>query len=102
MHDKMPHDIRPRDTKGTRSVLVDHELSGVIVGQTLATAPEAYRALLEATAFGTRIISTCGSPRAANIETCDKAAAQAEPKLAPAVLYVSTMYSTAAKPFDIP
>ena len=46
----MPHDIRPRDTKGTRSVLVDHELSGVIVGQTLATAPEAYRALLEATA----------------------------------------------------
>jgi DNA-binding GntR family transcriptional regulator len=40
----MPHDIRPRDTKGTRSVLVDHELSGVIVGQTLATAPEAYRA----------------------------------------------------------
>ncbi len=34
----MPHDIRPRDTKGTRSVLVDHELSGVIVGQTLATA----------------------------------------------------------------
>ena len=50
MPDKMPHDIRPRDTKGTRSVLVDHELSGVIVGQTLATAPEAYRALLEATA----------------------------------------------------
>ena len=66
----MPHDIRPRDTKGTRSVLVDHELSGVIVGQTLATAPEAYRALLEATAFGTRIISTCGSPRAANIGAC--------------------------------
>jgi len=61
MPDKMPHDIRPRDTKGTRSVLVDHELSGVIVGQTLATAPEAYRALLEAIAFGTRIISTCAS-----------------------------------------
>jgi L-ribulokinase len=42
---------------GNRSVLVDHELSGVIVGQTLATRPEdVYRALLEATAFGTRTI----------------------------------------------
>jgi L-ribulokinase len=42
---------------GNRSVLVDHTLAGVIVGQTLATtAPEVYRALLEATAFGTRII----------------------------------------------
>jgi L-ribulokinase len=42
---------------GNRSVLVDHELSGVIVGQTVATAPEdVYRALLEATAFGTRVI----------------------------------------------
>jgi len=42
---------------GNRSVLVDHELSGVIVGQTLATRPEdVYRALLEATAFGTRVI----------------------------------------------
>lgn len=42
---------------GNRSVLVDHELSGVIVGQTLATtAEEGYRALLESTAFGTRLI----------------------------------------------
>ncbi|MBX6751914.1 MAG: ribulokinase, partial [Micromonosporaceae bacterium] len=42
---------------GNRSVLVNHELSGVIVGQTLATRPEqGYRALLEATAFGTRVI----------------------------------------------
>ena len=42
---------------GNRSVLVDHELSGVVVGQTLATRPEdTYRALLEATAFGTRRI----------------------------------------------
>src|SRR5699024_6806027 len=42
---------------GNRSVLVDHELSGLIVGQTLATTPEdQYRALLEATAFGTRKI----------------------------------------------
>ncbi|WP_432968202.1 ribulokinase [Dactylosporangium sp. CA-233914] len=42
---------------GNRSVLVDHGLSGVIVGQTLATRPEdVYRALVEATAFGTRTI----------------------------------------------
>ncbi len=42
---------------GNRSVLVDHHLSGVIVGQTLATRPEdVYRALIEATAFGTRVI----------------------------------------------
>ena len=42
---------------GNRSVLVDHELSGVLVGMTLATRPhEIYRALLEATAFGTRTI----------------------------------------------
>jgi L-ribulokinase len=42
---------------GNRSVLVDAGLSGVIVGLTLATtAPEIYRALLEATAFGTRLI----------------------------------------------
>lgn len=42
---------------GNRSVLVDHELSGVFVGLTLATRPEdLYRALVEATAFGTRVI----------------------------------------------
>ena len=42
---------------GNRSVLVDHELSGLVVGQTLSTTPEdMYRALLEATAFGTRRI----------------------------------------------
>jgi L-ribulokinase len=42
---------------GNRSVLVDHELSGVVVGLTLATRPEdVYRALLESTAFGTRKI----------------------------------------------
>jgi L-ribulokinase len=42
---------------GNRSVLVDHALSGAMVGQTLATRPEdMYRALLEATAFGTRTI----------------------------------------------
>ncbi|GAA0438719.1 ribulokinase [Acrocarpospora corrugata] len=42
---------------GNRSVLVDHDLSGVLIGATLATRPEEiYRALLEATAFGTRTI----------------------------------------------
>src|SRR3954454_18827063 len=42
---------------GNRSVLVDHELSGLIVGLTLATRSEdIYRALIEVTAFGTRTI----------------------------------------------
>jgi L-ribulokinase len=42
---------------GNRSVLVDHELSGVLVGLTLSTRPpDVYRALVEATAFGTRKI----------------------------------------------
>jgi L-ribulokinase len=42
---------------GNRSVLVDHDLSGLVLGLTLATRPEdVYRALLEATAFGTRTI----------------------------------------------
>jgi L-ribulokinase len=42
---------------GNRSVLVDGRLSGAIVGMTLATtAAEIYRALLESTAFGTRMI----------------------------------------------
>lgn len=42
---------------GNRSVLVDTALSGLVLGQTLASRPEdAYRALLEATAFGTRTI----------------------------------------------
>jgi L-ribulokinase len=42
---------------GNRSVLVDHTLSGVIAGLTLATTPvDIYRALLESTAFGTRKI----------------------------------------------
>jgi L-ribulokinase len=42
---------------GNRSVLVDVELGGLIVGMTLATRAEhVYRALLEATAFGQRVI----------------------------------------------
>ncbi|WP_045234984.1 ribulokinase [Deinococcus pimensis] len=42
---------------GNRSVLVDADLSGMILGLTLATRPEdIYRALVEATAFGARVI----------------------------------------------
>lgn len=42
---------------GNRSVLVDANLSGLLVGATLGTrAPDIYRALIEATAFGTEII----------------------------------------------
>ncbi|SDM25071.1 ribulokinase [Sediminibacillus halophilus] len=42
---------------GNRSVLVDTQLSGLLIGATLQTKPEEiYRALLESTAFGTRKI----------------------------------------------
>ncbi len=42
---------------GNRSVLVDSGLSGLILGLTLRTrAEEVYRALMEATAFGARLI----------------------------------------------
>ncbi|MBO0867437.1 MAG: ribulokinase [Micromonosporaceae bacterium] len=42
---------------GNRSILVDHHLSGVLVGLTLDTrAEDLYRALVEATAFGARRI----------------------------------------------
>ena len=42
---------------GNRSILVDTHLNGVLVGATLATRPaDIYRALLEATAHGTRMI----------------------------------------------
>ena len=42
---------------GNRSMLVDVDLSGLLVGATLATrAPDIYRALIEATAYGTRVI----------------------------------------------
>jgi L-ribulokinase len=43
---------------GNRSILVDADLRGLLVGMTLATRPpEIYRALIEATAFGTRVIA---------------------------------------------
>lgn len=42
---------------GNRSVLVDVDLTGMILGMTLLTKPEEiYRALIEATAYGTRMI----------------------------------------------
>ncbi|RRS01947.1 ribulokinase [Glycomyces terrestris] len=42
---------------GNRSVLVDHALHGAILGLGLQTKPEEiYRALVEATAFGTRMV----------------------------------------------
>jgi L-ribulokinase len=42
---------------GNRSVLVDVDLTGLLLGATLATRPEEiYRALIEATAYGTRVI----------------------------------------------
>jgi L-ribulokinase len=67
--------LRPGETgllaldwwNGNRSILVDVDLTGLLVGATLATrAPEIYRALIEATAFGTRMIvesfETAGMP----------------------------------------
>ncbi len=42
---------------GNRSVLVDVDLTGMILGMSLQTKPEEiYRALIEATAFGTKMI----------------------------------------------
>ena len=57
--------LRPGETgllaldwwNGNRSILVDVDLSGLLLGATLATRPaDIYRALLESTAFGTRRI----------------------------------------------
>lgn len=42
---------------GNRSVLADYDLSGMMLGLTLASRPEEiYRAIIEATAFGARMI----------------------------------------------
>lgn len=42
---------------GNRSILVDADLTGLLMGATLATtAADIYRALLESTVFGTRVI----------------------------------------------
>jgi L-ribulokinase len=52
---------------GNRSTLMDADLSGLLIGATLSTRPEEiYRALVEATAFGSRLIietfSQCDLP----------------------------------------
>ena len=51
-------DLSPLDWhNGNRTVLIDQRLTGMIVGLTLHSTPaEIYRALIEATAFGARII----------------------------------------------
>ena len=63
--EKKASDYKPGETgllaldwwNGNRSVLVDTNLSGMLLGMTLQTRPEEiYRALLESTAFGTRKI----------------------------------------------
>jgi len=42
---------------GNRTILVDPRLTGLLAGQTLhTTPPEVYRALIESTAFGARVI----------------------------------------------
>ena len=42
---------------GNRSILTDYDLQGMMLGMTLQTKPEElYRAMIEATAFGTRMI----------------------------------------------
>ena len=59
-------------------MLVDADLRGLIVGMTLATtAPEIYRALIEATAFGTRVI--IDSFEAAGIPVEESSPAAASP-----------------------
>src|SRR5690606_17747995 len=52
---------------GNRSVLVHPDLTGTVVGLTLGTTPaELYRAVVEGTAFGARVIAermvACGVP----------------------------------------
>jgi L-ribulokinase len=63
-HDELSRDaerLRPGESgllaldwnNGNRTILVDQALTGLMVGQTLATTPaETYRAMIEATAFG--------------------------------------------------
>ena len=54
---------------GNRTILVDSLLTGLLVGQTLKTSPaEVYRALIEGTAFGARVIVDQIERHAAPIE----------------------------------
>ena len=65
IYTKEAEKMRPGETglmaldwnNGNRTVLVDPKLTGLLVGQTLHTKPhEVYRALVESTAFGARVI----------------------------------------------
>ncbi len=72
---------------GNRSVLMDAGLSGVLVGMTLSTRPEEiYRALIEATAFGTRAI--IDAFEAQGLETRDIVACGGIAEKSPAVMQV--------------
>lgn len=54
---------------GNRSILTDADLTGTIIGYTLLTKPEEiYRALIEGTAFGTKIIIDAFENEGVNIE----------------------------------
>lgn len=54
---------------GNRSILVDVDLSGLLLGMTLAThAEDVYRALIEATAFGTRTIIEAFDSKGAEVK----------------------------------
>lgn len=54
---------------GNRSTLMDANLSGVLIGNTLTTKPEdIYRALIEATAFGTKVIVEAFEESGINID----------------------------------
>jgi len=54
---------------GCRSVLMDSDLSGMLLGATLGTRPhEIYRALIEATAYGTRKIIEAFTDKGVAIE----------------------------------
>ena len=55
---------------GNRSILVDVDLTGMMLGMTLATrAEEIYRALIEATAFGTRQIVEAFESKGIHVQT---------------------------------
>ena len=54
---------------GNRSVLVDADLTGLLIGATLGTKPEdIYRALIESTAYGTRMIIEAFQQHKVNVD----------------------------------
>jgi len=72
---------------GNRSVLMEAGLSGLLVGLTLGTRPEEiYRALIEATAFGTRAIIEAF--QAQGLETRDIVACGGIAEKSPAVMQI--------------